>query len=298
MSLGSRVGLIVVAALLGLSVACLLPSDHGKACGDGFVDFEVGEDCDPALSSSFEGRCGGPDMPLARTLCNASCEIECRFCGDGLVGGDEECDPAADLPACPGSGTVACVDCKLDWSGCTECGNAVLEAGEECEYDLQGITTTEDRDCAGQPVPGNPGKTFTAGTRTCNPDCTWSMSNCSLCGDGTLQQDDLTDGNGNTIYPAEACDGNAFTVEATTSICASNCPSLYEGVVCDVECDKTCALTVPNPGDPRCCLLAGAPQPPGAPPCCCELNNPDDPDACILGEAPAPGDDPICPFPS
>lgn len=292
----------MVAALLGHGAACLLPTDHGKACGDGYVDFEVGERCDPALDSSFEGRCDGPDMPGARAVCNDACEIECRFCGDDVLepGEGEECEPASFNEECHGVGFLACVDCKIDDSDCDPCGNGNVDPGEDCDVDanLDDITDPEQIQCIGLPVPGNPGKTFTAGTRTCNSDCTWDMGNCSLCGDGTLQQDDLTDASGNTIYPAEACDGNAFTVAATTSICAAYCPSLYEGVVCDVECDNRCELRVPNPADPRCCLLAGAPQPPGAPPCCCELNNPDDPDACVLGEAPAPGDDPICPFPS
>lgn len=298
---------MAVAALLGHGAACLLTSDHGKACGDGYVDREVGEDCDPALASSFEGMCDDPEKPGARALCNDDCEVECRFCGDGVLEGKEgeegeECDPSSFDEECDGVGFLACVDCKVDRSNCDTCRNGKVDPGEDCDFDpnLDDITDPEQIQCIGLPVPNNPDKTYTAGRRGCTNECEWDLSTCSLCGDGTIDGAIVDPVTSIEIRPAEVCDGPP-PPDVAEEVCAPYCPSLYEGVVCDVVCADGCLqVEVVDPDNPRCCLLDGAPKPPGAPPCCCELPDPDAPDdtdTCSLILAPD-GADPICPFSS
>ncbi|MCA9706884.1 MAG: hypothetical protein KDK70_13610 [Myxococcales bacterium] len=138
---------IVPACLLGGSLgvaACLLELDHEVACGDGYVDVEAGEECDPGDAESHRSGCGG-----APGVCNpTTCELEC--CGDRVVNGEEECDGPSlglaspeDEPAgrddcqqhtVPGtsvpyaSGSVGCTsECRFDWSSCSLCGNGQVD---------------------------------------------------------------------------------------------------------------------------------------------------------------------------
>ena len=289
-------GLMVVAALLGHAVACVLPLDNQIACGDGFVDVSAGEECDPVLDLSFEGRCGEETA----SRCNPeTCRLECGECGDGILDAPfEECE--ADVPfddTCDGPGSVSCIDCEIVRIDCdVACGNGRLEPTEVCDYNLDAFTTEEETDCTGREVPGNPGKTYTEGRRTCQTDCTWDLSRCSLCGDGSIDDAIVDPATDTMIRPAELCDGQWFRDEAAVSECSAYCPGLYVGVTCDVECEEGClGIRVKDPDAPGCCLLPGAPSPPGAPPCCCHLDNPDDPTACNDFEAPTPGADPLCP---
>lgn len=292
-SLVLRVAVLVIAALSGFGVACILPDDHGIACGDGFVDVAVEEECDPLSDQPFTKGCEDG----TRAVCNpTSCKVECRFCGDGVIDEPEECEP--DVPIgeeCDGRGFVSCTNCQLDDSTCDPCGNGVLDPGEECDYSLDDFADEDFAQCEGLAVPGNPDKTYVAGRRVCTAECRWDLSRCSLCGDGAIDGPIADPQTSIVIRPAEVCDGPPPPPIAA-SICAPHCPSVYEGVVCDVECADGCLeARVLDPQEPRCCLLGGAPKPAGAPPCCCELDNPD---TCTPVEAPEPGGDPICPFSS
>lgn len=96
-------------------------------------------------------------------------------CGDGNVGGSEECD-GSDLAGQDcislglGPGRLACsADCIFDVSGCTSsCGDGVIDDGEECDGDALG-----GADCS------SVNQDYIAGTLSCGGDCTFDTSLCS-----------------------------------------------------------------------------------------------------------------------
>ena len=129
MRLAGRLALSHSAALAaGLLAAALLPSagcllSLPSVCGDGQVDIEGGEECDPAAASE--------------PLCDPeSCtKIILEKCGNATIDPGEQCDLTAfgnkDCPS--GKGFLSCTpDCKLDESTCDQCGNGRIdpEAGE------------------------------------------------------------------------------------------------------------------------------------------------------------------------
>jgi cysteine-rich repeat protein len=160
-------------------------------CGNGSIDGD--EECDglnlngaTCVSRGYDGG----------TL---SCSVGCRFnesgctieeegeeetepiiyegCGNGLVYGDEQCDPAASssswlYSSCVNAGftggdlTCDSTTCILNYSGCegsppyVSCGNRVIEPGEECDdgntADGDGCSSVCEREEAGEEVPEEP----------------------------------------------------------------------------------------------------------------------------------------------
>ncbi len=94
---------------------CTIP-----VCGDGIVDSDLGETCDPP------GSVPDPDFP--DNLCRPSC----TYCGDGIPNNGEECDDPDD-PNCTD-------DCML-----VPCG---LEVAKTCE--LPAPLPADDGKCAGK----------------------------------------------------------------------------------------------------------------------------------------------------
>jgi len=145
-------------------------------------------------------------------------------CGDGMLGGDEQCDTddlAGEDCVSQGfvAGTLACKkDCTLDTASCmsNECGNAVVEDPEQCDgMDLAGQT------CQTQG--------FTLGALACGGDCTFATGGCSnpSCGNDVVEQ-------------GETCDGSDLGGESCVSqgnpgggnlVCLGNC-SGYDDAAC------------------------------------------------------------------
>jgi hypothetical protein len=114
-------------------------------------------------------------------------------CGNGMAGGDEDCD-GEDLAGADcesqgfGGGALACnADCTFDTSGCTKgpaCGDGVVDAGEDCDgADLDGAT------CESQG--------FDGGRLACGDDCTFDTSGCTAapaCGNGAIDGMEACDG--------------------------------------------------------------------------------------------------------
>ena len=113
------------------------------------------------------------------------------ICGDGYITGMEECDCGGiqcqpdgldqhtcldvDVPNAPGlltGGELSCDpgSCRFDVSGCTFCGDGMLNGNEECEADTPIEQTCKEL-----------GK-GTAGTVMCGTSCTIDTSACTLCG--------------------------------------------------------------------------------------------------------------------
>ncbi|MBU1243544.1 hypothetical protein KKD52_05465 [Myxococcota bacterium] len=157
----------------------------------------------------------------------AACDVkttEDPRCGDGRLQSGEDCD-GADLAGrtCVNydfyGGDLACNDdCTLDFSACYAtgaCGDGVIQTsfGESCDGDALGDQTCESRGLAG-------------GVLACTEDCTFDVTGCAICGDGTIMD------------PFETCEGDDLQ--------GSSCASLgyYGGVLsCD---DQTCTLDTAN----------------------------------------------------
>ena len=93
---------------------CLGP----RQCGDGFLDADLGEQCDDG--DRTQGTC--PYAAMSCTVCGPDCQQipgSASYCGDGVLDPDyESCDWAVDA------------DCRGD---CTRCGDGRLDSSEECD---------------------------------------------------------------------------------------------------------------------------------------------------------------------
>lgn len=122
-------------------------------CGNGIIELNIGEQCDPGLTDSFNcnSHAAGPGLGCRFSRCgdgyvnmtaeeqcdNASnnsdilpdaCRTDCRraFCGDGVKDSDEECDDGANnnntkFNACR-------TNCRKPF-----CGDGVKDSGELCD---------------------------------------------------------------------------------------------------------------------------------------------------------------------
>ena len=185
-----------------------------RSCGDGNVDADLGETCEPPNVGNCDATCqqlifcgNGEIEPTNQTAgqgtpgdtsddlyevcddgntqnedgCNSQCQPE--SCGDGIVqlGLGEECDPAD---------PVTMEFCDENCNVTQECGNGLLEGTEECDE--------------GGAVNGTSGQ-------PCQGDCT-----LRVCGDGTTDNDlgeecDLGDGRPGDMTPGTNCDTSGCT---------------------------------------------------------------------------------------
>ncbi len=261
---------VCAALLLGSGPACLLRLDDEIACGDGFVDARAGEECDPAVPSSYENAC--PNL-LGTADCDPnSCLIindanQCSVCGDSRVDASrgEECDgDNLGGDACPGGGgALQCNDsCMLDYSECDACGNGMIDEGEECDMGAAGGLGTA-RPCGGTnlgspdeipPLPSPTSKDYTSGqTTTCRTDCRYDRSGCGFCGDGV--QDGAIPVQQGDDSAAEWCDGVQFDPERLATVFGPLCDdpaSQRPSVSCGDDCQSF--TTIAN----GCCLRRNA----------------------------------------
>lgn len=103
-------------------------------------------------------------------------------CGDGTIEGDlEKCEPG-DPPDLDGEsceslgligGDLGCADdCRYDFSGCSSCGNDMIDGREECDMSDLGGTT----ECTAY----NP-DAYIGGSLGCRDNCTYDVNDCVLC---------------------------------------------------------------------------------------------------------------------
>jgi fibro-slime domain-containing protein len=179
---------------------CVLP----HYCGDGSVDSAYGEACDKGADNKAAGAYG-PE------LCTTDC-TPVAYCGDGTKNGPEQCDDGVNNGTPSSSCDTACL---------FKCGNAVLEAGEQCDlgsakniggYDGCNANCTRGPYC-GDGVKEGPEQCDDGKNDGSYGTCSQGCILAGYCGDGTLQN------------PPERCDQGP-----------NNSPDSYGSGLCTNQC--------------------------------------------------------------
>jgi hypothetical protein len=261
-------------------------------CGDGISDNLEGEQCDDGTTVNGPGkfcnkvmRCVGGENPGALCTQNSECikgscgPIQCEqnVCGDGTVGGLEQCDDGNTVAA--GGGTDTCGASGTLTDPNTTCG--ALTAASGCNPLLPQNVPGSCIPCACRlPFCGdgvtNPGEMCDAGTGLCSADTFNPQSPCSRasqcknlpgilgdqCGSGLLgvpgNRDDVPNRCRSNCMPPGCGDGVVDTGEqcdtgaanGPTKPCTSVCTpaTCGDGQVCS---DPACT-SGPNGGPEQC----------------------------------------------
>jgi len=201
-------------------------------CGDGVVEGD--EQCE------LEDLAGQTCESLGQGKGVLSCIPEtCRFdrsrcyfdpiCGDGIVEGDEECEPG-DLAGqtCEslgqGFGVLSChpETCRFDRTACNSaspvyCGDGIVDADEECDGTNMDGATCETLG-------------FYNGLLRCDTSCSFDVTQCesvsTTCGNGVIEPEEQCEGinlNGMTCLALGYAGGSLFCDMTTCSLDTSQC---------------------------------------------------------------------------
>jgi hypothetical protein len=253
----ARLAALVLGAA-GLLVGCILDLTPTAACGDGVVDDDLGEECDPSAEDS--------------PPCTAECRSILAYCGNGKLDPGEQCD-LSDFgnKNCPsGKGYLSCTPaCELSEATCDPCGNGVVDDGEECDPRVDDVL--QPKNC--NEISPYPLKPYTSGRATqCTDKCFWYRGPCGYCGDDEVDGPTLVD----LDYPdqtskPEFCDGADADIADLRGFCDDNCP--MSGLECTPRCLQDCSafdISQISTDELQCCLPTNDDCPlPGAPAPCC-----------------------------
>jgi hypothetical protein len=166
--------------VLGIGLGCTLDLAHRIACGDGYVDREAGEECDPQVPSSYERACkveksggvGACDEVTCELIVN---DVQCAFCGDNEANEHvrEKTEPDTDSGDTTSEGSTA--------------GDELGKADPSKDLFIEACDTSDLR---GEVCPGGVGVPVC--TRAIdgvpNSGCTLDKTGCpDYCGDGEAQ---------------------------------------------------------------------------------------------------------------
>jgi hypothetical protein len=264
--------LVLGAGLGGVLVGCILDLQPLASCGDGIVDEDAREECDPGDAQS------GPCDP-------ATCLRLIPTCGNGKLDTGEACDLSdfgnKDCPS--GKGYLSCTaDCQLDQSTCDTCGDGKVDPNEECDpkFVQPGGDFNKPITCAG--LTTYPLKPYTTGVvSACTDKCMWYRGPCGYCGDNEADPPTRVDLN----YPEdrtedEYCDGEDAPHDRLRAYCDDNCP--ISGLECKPTCLNDCSnfdLSPVTAEKLECCLATNEDCPAaGDPAPCCAAYAMDLPD--------------------
>lgn len=244
---------------------CAAGNDSDCAgCGDGVIDGEAGETCDPPSScptACAPGQCwevktftGSP------ATCNARCSTTQLACSGARADG---CCP----PGCNTSAANRDADCPA------QCGNGTVETGETCDPLTTCPTACPQDKCTLRTLVSAgtcAAACQNAGTQTMcanNDDCcpsgcnSLTDNNCAaVCGNGVVETGELCDGNCPTTCPQVACTlrrlANGGTCQAacldagTQTQCIKGdgcCPTTGCDATTDSDCAPVCGNGVIEP---------------------------------------------------
>ncbi len=189
---------------------CCTPSPTGApGCLDAACEAAVCAADAFCCDTSWDDICAGEAGTACPGLCGA--------CGDGVVGGSEECDTAGESAMCD-------ADCTL-----VACGDSTVNAtaGEDC--DDGGETVTCDSDCTAVAcgdglVNTTAGETCDDGGRSplCNADCT-----AVSCGDGVVN-----------AAAGEECDDGGESATCDPDCTNAMCGDMVLNEMAGEECDE------------------------------------------------------------
>lgn len=225
------------------------PTCVPAVCGNGVA--ESGEECD---GTDLDGQSCDELGAVGILACDDDCTFDtcdCIWegepptcgppvCGNGWVEDGEACDGSTEgsdgwVPTCtdllmaPHAGEPACAsDCTYDTSGCTLCGNGIVDDGEAC--DGEGPTCSE----LGLGV----------GVAACTAACELDVSACTLCGNGVVDDGEACDG---AAIPTTCSDQGfllgTLSCDNACGLDLSGCSTCGDGIVSG---DEPCDPTVPG----------------------------------------------------
>ena len=166
------------------------------------------------------------------------------ICGNGTVGAGEDCEEGVSFDAtcadltndANATGSVSCVNCKYDLSGCAYCGDGVVNNSEQCDGKIaEGMTCTTAM---------NDGKVYT-GDLSCSDECTVDTTACTVVPNACVDFNEtvIADGENGCISETEygACSDGEMATEGTA--CTTDKANASAVCVNKGECAVVC-----NPG--------------------------------------------------